>query len=61
MMVMMRTMRTMMMTLTTWQGVQRKERDIIEFTNRLGEEQASVSGIILIIIIVPIFIVIIVI
>ena len=50
-----------MMTLTTWQGVQRKERDIAEFTNRLGEEQASVSGNIILIIIVPIFFVIIVI
>ena len=37
--------------------MQRKERDIAEFTNRLGEEQASVGGIIITIIIVNIVII----
>ena len=49
----------MMMTLTLLQGVQRKERDIAEFTNRLGEEQASVGCIVVIMIIFIIVIVII--
>ena len=40
-------MKMILMALMTLQGVQRKERDIAEFTNRLGEEQASVGRIVL--------------
>ena len=32
-----------------YQGVQRKERDIAEFNNRLGEEQASVGIVVVIV------------